>query len=92
MEAGTGNIRFVHLMFAVLNGHSHAEPDWNYVGSKVNAETGSRRTETYNTTLIGLTKLRDGSAFLDPAVINFKRWRQKRRGPVPAYSIFAKNA
>ena len=84
----TGNIRFVHIMFAVLNGHNHAQPDWVYVGSKVNATTGSRRTETYNTTLIGTTKLRDGSAFLDPTAIEFKRWRQERRGPKPAYSIF----
>jgi hypothetical protein len=52
-------------------------------------ETGSRRTETYNTTLLGTTKLRDGSAFLDPTVVNFKRWRQKRRGAAPPYSIFA---
>ena len=90
IEAKTGNIRFIHLMFAVLNGHTHAEPDWKYVGSKVNAETGSRRTETYNTTLIGLTKLRDGSAFLDPTAVDFKRWRQQRRGPILPYSIFAK--
>ncbi len=90
IEAKTGNIRFIHLMFAVLNGHTHAERDWTYVGSKVNAAIGSRRTETYNTTLIGLTKLRDGSAFLDPTAVDFKRWRQQRRGPVPSYSIFAK--
>jgi hypothetical protein len=76
-------------MFAVLNGHNHPEPDWTYVGSKVNAPTGSRRTETYNTTLIGTTKLRDGSVFLDPTAVDFKRWRQQRRGPTPAHSIFA---
>jgi hypothetical protein len=37
------------------------------------------------------TKLRDGSVFLDPTMINFKRWRQRRRGrvPPPRYSIFA---
>jgi transcriptional regulator with XRE-family HTH domain len=90
IDGKTGNIRFIHLMFAVLNGHTHAEPDWTYVGSKVNAETGSRRTETYNTTLMGLTKLRDGSLFLDPDAIDFKRWRQQRRGATPQYSIFAK--
>jgi transcriptional regulator with XRE-family HTH domain len=90
VDEKTGNVRFLHLMFAVLNGHSHSEPDWTYVGSKVNAATGSRRTETYNTTLIGTTKLRDGSVFLDSSAIEFKRWRQKRRGAVPAYSIFAK--
>jgi len=89
IEKGTGNVRFVHVMIAVLNGHNHAEPDWAYVGSKVNPTTGSRRTETYNTTLIGTTKLRDGSAYLDPAVIDFKRWRQQRRGTMPDYSIFA---
>jgi transcriptional regulator with XRE-family HTH domain len=90
IEGKTGNIRFVHLMFAVLNGHNHAEPDWKYVGSKVNAETGSRRTETYNTTRNGTTKLRDGTVFLDPTVVDFSRWKQGRIGPVPSYSIFAK--
>jgi transcriptional regulator with XRE-family HTH domain len=90
IEPQTGNVRFVHLKFAVLNAHNHPEADWTYVGSKVNATTGSRRTETYNTTLAGLTKLRDGSVFLDPTVINFKRWRQGRTGAIPAHSIFAK--
>jgi transcriptional regulator with XRE-family HTH domain len=91
IEPQTGNVRFIHLMFAVLNGHSQPEPDWTCVGSKVNATTGSRRTETYNTTLAGTTKLRDGSVFLDPTVIDFKRWRQGRTGAVPSYSIFAKS-
>ena len=76
-------------MMAVLNGHNQEKPDWTYVGSKVNPTTGSRRTETYNTTLIGTTKLRDGSVYLDPAVVEFRRWRQKRRGAMPTYSIFA---
>ncbi len=78
-------------MFAVLNGQSHPEPDWTYVGSKVNADTGSRRTETYNTNIYGTTKLRDGSVFLDPDAIVFRRWRQQRRNnvPPPPYSIFA---
>ena len=89
IEPKTGNIRFIHLMFAVLNAHTHEEPDWKYVGSKVNAETGSRRTETYNTTPEGTTKLRDGSSFLDPTAIDFKRWQKKHRGPIPPYSIFA---
>lgn len=90
IEPRTGNVRFIHLMFAVLNGHNQPEADWTYVGSKINATTGSRRTETYNTTLAGLTKLRDGSVFLDPTAIDFKRWRQGRKGVVPDYSIFAK--
>lgn len=89
IDPNSGNIRFIHLMFAQLNGHNHREPDWTYVGSKVNAETGSRRTETYNTTLIGTTKLRDGTVFLDPTIVNFKRWRQQRRSAMPRYSIFA---
>jgi transcriptional regulator with XRE-family HTH domain len=90
IEPQTGNVRFIHLMFAVLNGHNQTEPDWTYVGSKTNATTGSRRTETYNTTLAGTTKLRDGSVFLDSTAIDFKRWRQGRKGSVPSYSIFAK--
>ena len=88
MDRKTGNIRFVHVMAAVLNGHAQPEPDWVYVGSKVNVATGSRRTETYNTNLIGTTKLRDGSIYLDPEHVNFQRWRQKRRGPTPPFSIF----
>lgn len=75
-------------MLAVLNGHTHAESDWVYVGSKVNATTGSRRTETYHTTLAGTTKLRDGSVYLDPTVIDFRRWRQARAGAIPSFSIF----
>ena len=89
LDAATGNVRFLHLMFAVLNGHGHVEPDWTYVGSKVNTDTGTRRTETYNTTLVGTTKLRDGSAFLDPTEINSSRWRQQRKGSVPTWSIFS---
>lgn len=83
-------IEFLHVMFAVLNGHNMTDPDWKYVGSKVNEETGSRRTETYNTNLQGLTKLRDGSAFLNPKKISFSRWRQRRSEAVPSFSIFPK--
>jgi len=89
IDQKTGNIRFVHVMLAVLSGHNQPEPDWVYVGSRVNATTGSRRTETYNTTLVGTTKLRDGSVYLDPTMVNFKRWRQSRRGPMPPFSMFA---
>ncbi|MGA2866213.1 MAG: hypothetical protein ABSF95_17205 [Verrucomicrobiota bacterium] len=72
-------------MLAVLNGHTQPQPDWTY--SKVNAITGSRRTETYNTNLVGTTKLRDGSVYLDPTVINFKRWRAKRLGDKPSHAL-----
>lgn len=85
-----GDIRFVHVMFAVLNNHRHATaPDWNYTGSRVNATTGSRRTETFSTNAVGTTKLRDGSAYLDADIVNFSRWRQARAGTLPGFSIWA---
>ena len=34
----------MQVTLAVLDGHTQPEPDWVYVGSKVNADTGSRRT------------------------------------------------
>lgn len=83
-----GDIRFTHIMLAVLNGHLDPAPDWGYLGSRVNAETGSRRTETYTTNLIGTTKLRDGSVYLDAEAIDFSRWRQPPGRVVPAWSIF----
>jgi len=85
----SGDIKFVHIMFADINGHQTASPDWNYVGSKVNTKTGSRRTETYNTNLKGTTKLRDGSIYLDGDVVKYQRWRQEREGSIPPWSIFA---
>jgi transcriptional regulator with XRE-family HTH domain len=88
----SGDIQFVHIMFAYLNGHQDDKPDWGYVGSKVNSVTGSRRTETYVTNLCGTTKLRDGSIYLDKDKVVFSRWRQKREGAVPSWSIFADNA
>jgi transcriptional regulator with XRE-family HTH domain len=87
IDRATCHIKFIHVMIAILNGHTHPQPDWTYVGSKVNAITGSRRTETYNTNLTGTTKLRDGSVYLDPAVVNFKRWRFKRAGEKPSYAL-----
>lgn len=84
-----GDIQFVHIMFAKLNGHQHASPDWSYLGSRVNKDTGSRRTETYTTTLAGTTKLRDGSVYLDRDKVVFSRWRQARDGSIPPWSIFA---
>lgn len=87
----TGDIKFVHIMFADINGHQHESPDWNYVGSKENLKTGSRRTETYNTNLKGTTKLRDGSVYLDRNIVNFSRWRKEHEGSIPPWSIFAKN-
>ena len=88
-EITDAGIQFIHVMFAVLNGHMEQDPDWQYLGSRENSETGSRRTETYTTVLKGTTKLRDGTVFLDPNKVNFKRWRQDRAGAIPAWSIFA---
>jgi transcriptional regulator with XRE-family HTH domain len=87
IDRETCHIEFVHIMLAILNGHTQSQPDWTYVGSKVNAVTGSRRTETYNTNLVGTTKLRDGSAYLDPTKVNFKRWRAKRLGAKPPHAL-----
>lgn len=85
------DIDFTLIMFANLNGHQTAEPDWEYVKSTVNMETGSQRTETYITNLFGKTKLRDGSVYLDLTKVNYRRWRQARRGnkPIPPWSIFS---
>lgn len=84
-----GDIKFIHVMFAELIGHSEPGADWKYLGSRVNEQTGSQRTETYNTTAQGTTKLRDGSVYLDPVEVKYHRWRQARVGKPPAYSIFA---
>jgi transcriptional regulator with XRE-family HTH domain len=89
-EITDSGIEFIHVMVAVLNGHKDIDPDWQYLGSRENSETGSRRTETYTTVLKGTTKLRDGTVFLDPGKVNFRRWRQERSGPIPPWSIFAR--
>ena len=88
----TGDILFLHVMVAQLNSHTHARADWKYIGSKVNEETGSRRTETYITTGHGLTKLRDGSVYVDPELAtNIQRWRPTRlEKRIPVHSIFYK--
>jgi len=86
-----GNIEFLHVMMADLTGHNRKNADWKYVGSKVNKKTGSQRTETYTTNLEGLTKLRDGSVYLNDEKIKTSRWKPRyRRGEkCPAWSIFA---
>ncbi|WP_158623585.1 hypothetical protein, partial [Corallococcus sp. CA053C] len=84
------DVNFTLIMFANLNGHQTSEPDWEYVKSTVNVQTGSQRTETYTTNLFGKTKLRDGSVYLDPTKVNYRRWRQARRSneAAPSWSIF----
>jgi transcriptional regulator with XRE-family HTH domain len=88
IDTDTGDIEFVHVMVADLKEHQSADPDWKYVGSRENAITGSRRTETYVTTAEGTTKLRDGTVYLDTNVVSYKRWRQTRKGEIPPHSIF----
>jgi transcriptional regulator with XRE-family HTH domain len=71
----SGDILFIHVMFAKLIGHGKPDSDWKYLKSEVNVETGSQRTETYMTTPTGLAKLRHGSIYLDKDVIDISRWR-----------------
>ncbi len=89
LDKSNGDISFIHAMCAELVGYTEKYSDWKYVGSKVN-EKGSQRTETYVTTGIGTTKLRDGSVYLDSDAISIKRWRPQHVGLIPTYSIFHK--
>ncbi|MDR1708471.1 MAG: helix-turn-helix domain-containing protein [Candidatus Accumulibacter sp.] len=88
---GSGDIQFIHVMFANLNGAAAKAPDWKYVGSKVNKQTGSQRTETYNTTSAGTAKLRHGTAYLDDSVVNISKWKIDPSVAVPVHSPFAAN-
>jgi transcriptional regulator with XRE-family HTH domain len=90
LDATSGDIRFVHVMFADLIGHGKPHADWQYVGSKVNTTTGSQRTETYTTTPEGTAKLRHGSAYLDRDLVNITRWRTSPSIAAPPYSPFVK--
>ena len=58
-----GDIEFVQTEIANLNGFETDNSDWKYQGSKRN-DNNSQRTETYITTAIGTSKLRDGSVYL----------------------------
>lgn len=75
LDKTSGDICFLHVMFADLVGHGGAKADWKYVGSTVNKETGSQRTETYTTTPGGTAKLRHGTVYLNREKINVSRWR-----------------
>ncbi len=86
----SGDIQFIHVMFADLIGHDRTNADWKYVGSKVNEDTGSQRTETYVTTGIGTTKLRHGTVYLDADIVNIARWRISAAVRAPAHSPFTK--
>ena len=82
LDSISGDILFLHAMFAELKGYQHPDSDWAYVGSRVNKKTGSQRTETYNTTPAGKSKLRAGTVYMDTAHINTSRWRGGKP-PVP---------
>jgi hypothetical protein len=84
----SGQVQFMHIMFADLIGQGKPNADWKYVGSKVNAVTGSQRTETYTTTPAGTAKLRHGTVYLDTAAIDISRWRTDTAVKAPPYSPF----
>ena len=84
----TGDILFIHVMFADLIGHGKPAADWSYIPSKVNEVTGRQRTETYTTTPKGTAKLRHGTAYLDKTKIDIKRWRTSPEFTPPSHSPF----
>ncbi len=88
LEPVRGDIRFIHIMFADLIGHGKKNADWAYVDSKVNADTGSQRTETYTTNPKGTAKLRHGTVYLDTSRIEIKRWRTFLDMVPPKFSPF----
>lgn len=90
LDESTGDIEFVHIMFADLVGHGKEGADWKYVGNNVNEDTGSQRTETYTTTPAGTAKLRHGSVYLNTEKIPIGRWRTDKAIPIPPYSPFQK--
>ena len=92
LDRVSGDICFIHVMFAYLNGHDREDADWKYVGSRVNEETGSQRTETYITNRNGTAKLRHGTVYLDTEKVKYHRWRTSQEVTIPAHSPFAKKS
>ncbi len=88
IDETSGDIQFIHVMFADLIGQGQKNADWKYISSKVNKKTGSQRTETYNTTSRGTAKLRHGTAYLDSSAVDIARWRIDPKVPVPPHSPF----
>lgn len=91
LDKDSGDIRFIHVMFADLIGHDKPQSDWKYVGSRVNEDTGSQRTETYVTNGIGTAKLRHGTVYLDTETVDITRWRTSPDITAPAHSPFKKS-
>ena len=92
LDEESGDIRFVHAMFADLIGHDKPDADWKYVGSKVNKDTGSQRTETYVTTGVGTARLRHGSVYLDTDLVDISHWRTSPAVKAPDHSPFKERA
>ena len=46
LDQESGDVCFIHVMFAYLNGHDREDADWKYVGSKVNV--GDRKPADRN--------------------------------------------
>jgi hypothetical protein len=86
-----GDIEFIHVEIAYLNGFELPNSDWKYQKSERNVNN-SQRTETYITNEIGTAKLRDGSVYLNTEVVNITPQRQKARERVsldiPSFSPF----
>jgi len=73
-----GNIVFSTVQVAKLDPYRsdvpEQESDWKYQGSKEKKDTGTRRTETYVSTIRGKWKMRHGTVYLDPVV--WPGWRR----------------
>lgn len=88
-----GDIHFSQVETANLIGFENQNADWKYQGSSRNSNN-SQRTETYITTNIGTAKLRDGTVYLNPELVQItdamRRNRQKLADvlPIPYYSPF----
>ena len=90
----TGDIEFVQVEVAKLNGYERTNSDWKYLGSQRN-RNNSQRTETYMTNNIGTAKLRDGTVYLNFDEVKITPQLKKNREklleilPIPKYSPFA---
>ncbi|MPM96997.1 hypothetical protein SDC9_144168 [bioreactor metagenome] len=88
-----GDIRFIHTEIADLIGFERGDfSDWKYQGSQRNINN-SQRTETYITTNIGTSKLRDGSVYLDSDRVSispglFAARRRVEGLTIPGFSPF----
>lgn len=85
-DEDSGNIQFVQLEVADLIGYEHGEVDWKFCQGTFSSKGHTGHIETYMTTPQGTQKLRDGSVYLDPSVVDLSRCRIPRGHTVPEYS------